>query len=96
MDDKIRINLQMADANYPITISRKDEEMVRKAAKLVDSTLNMYRERYHNLAMEKIVVMAAYQFALENLQLKQRNDTAPYTEKLKELTAELENYFRNE
>ncbi|EKC59163.1 hypothetical protein OBE_09635, partial [human gut metagenome] len=38
----------------------------------------------------KIIVMVAYQFSLEKLQLLQRNDTAPYTEKVKELTELLE------
>ena len=38
--------------------------------------------------------MVAYQFALENLQLKDRNDTEPYTAKIKELTEVLETYFK--
>ena len=40
MDDKIRINLQMADTTLPLTINRSEEEMVRKAAKQVDNLLN--------------------------------------------------------
>ena len=32
---------------------------------------------------EKIIAMVAYQFSLEKLQLMQRNDTTPYTEKVK-------------
>ena len=38
--------------------------------------------------------MVAYQFALENLQLKDRNDTEPYTAKIKELTEVLETLFQ--
>lgn len=40
--------------------------------------------------------MVAYQFSLEKLQLLERNDTAPYTEKVKELTELLEDYFKGE
>ena len=40
--------------------------------------------------------MVAYQFALENLQLKDRNDTEPYTTKIKELTEVLETYFKEQ
>ena len=29
MNDKIKINLQIADSNYPLTINREEEEMVR-------------------------------------------------------------------
>ena len=82
MNDKIKINLQMAGASYPLTINREDEEMVREAAKQVDIRLNAYREHYQNVSLERIIAMVAYQFALENLQLKDRNDTEPYTAKI--------------
>ena len=58
--------------------------------------LNAYREYYKNLEPEKIIAMVAYQFSLEKLQLMQRNDTTPYTEKVKELTELLEDYFKKE
>ena len=96
MNDKIKINLQIADSNYPLTINRQEEEMVREAAKQVNIKLNAYREYYKNLEPEKIIAMVAYQFSLEKLQLMQRNDTTPYTEKVKELTELLEDYFQKE
>ena len=97
-DDKIKINLQMAGVTYPLTIHREDEEIVRKAAKLVDVKLNTYRERYKSVALnqESILVMVAYQFALESLQQAERNDTAPYLNKITELTELLEEYIKKE
>ena len=96
MNDKIKINLQIADSNYPLTINREEEEVIREAAKQVNIRLNKYREVYKNLEPDKIIAMVAYQFSLEKLQLMQRNDTAPYTEKVKELTELLEEYFEKE
>ena len=96
MNDKIKINLQIAESNYPLTINREEEEMVREAAKQVNIRLNAYREYYKNFELEKIIAMVAYQFSLEKLQLMQRNDTTPYTEKVKELTELLEDYFKKE
>ena len=61
MNDKIKINLQMAGASYPLTINREDEEMVREAAKQVDIRLNAYREHYQNVSLERIIAMVAYQ-----------------------------------
>lgn len=46
MNDKIKINLQIADSNYPLTINREEEQMVREAAKQVNIRLNKYREVY--------------------------------------------------
>ena len=65
MNDKIKINLQIADSNYPLTINREEEQMVREAAKQVNVRLNKYREVYKNLEPEKIIAMVAYQFSLE-------------------------------
>lgn len=96
MNDKIKINLQMAGSSYPVTINREDEEMVREAAKRVNMRFNVNQERYQNVSPERIMVMVAYQFALENLQMKDRNDTEPYTMKIKELTEALEAYFKEE
>lgn len=96
MSDKIKINLRIADSNYPLPINREEEEIVREAAKQVNIRLNKYREVYKNLEPEKIIAMVAYQFSLEKLQLLQRNYTAPYTEKVKELTELLEDYFKKE
>ena len=33
MNDKIKINLQIADSNYPLTINREEEQMVRGTPK---------------------------------------------------------------
>ena len=96
MNDKIKINLQIADSYYPLTINRDEEETVREAAKQVNIRINAYREHYQNISSERIIAMVAYQFALETLQLKDRNDTQPYTAKIEELTEMLEEYFRNE
>lgn len=94
MDDKIRINLQLAGNTYPLPIRREDEEIVRKAAKQVDMRLNAYREHYKEMPVEKLLAMVAYQFALESLRQQQRNDTAPYVAKITELTDLLEDYFK--
>ncbi|MBO7552491.1 MAG: cell division protein ZapA [Bacteroidaceae bacterium] len=97
MDDKIRINLQMADTTLPLTINRNEEEMVRKAAKQVDNLLNAYRDRYKsNITERTALVMVAYQLSLSNLRNEARNDTDPYTTKIKELTNLLEDYISKE
>ena len=96
MNDKIKINLQIADSNYPLTINREEEEMVREAAKQVNIRLNKYREVYKNLEPEKSIALVAYQFSVERLQWRQRNEASPYVEKVKELTELLEDYFKEE
>ena len=55
MNDKIKINLQIADSNYPLTINREEEQMVREAAKQVNVRLNKYREVYKNWNRRKLL-----------------------------------------
>lgn len=94
MNDKIKINLQMAGSMYPLTILREDEEMIREAAKQVDIRISEYQKYYPDIAKEKIIVMAAYYFSLESLKQKSRNDTKPYASKVDELTDVLDAYFK--
>ena len=39
--------------------------------------------------------MVTFQLSIENLQLEDRNDTKPFTDKIQELTSDLEDYLRN-
>lgn len=96
MNDKIKIKLLIADSYYPLTIKPEDEEMVREAAKRVNDRIKDYRKLYPNQDPKEIISMVAYGFSLYALKIKDRNDTEPYTEKIKELTGVLEDYFRQE
>ena len=93
MNDKIRINLQMAGSSFPLTINRDDEEMVRRAAKQVETRLNAYRSHFPNQPTVQLITMVAYQFALENLQNSKRNDTTPFVNRIAALNQVLDNYF---
>ncbi|WP_298075251.1 cell division protein ZapA [uncultured Bacteroides sp.] len=94
MNDNIKIHLLMAGTSYPLSIRREDEEMVREAARQVNVRLKQYRDYYPEASNEQQLGMVAYQFALETLRMEQRNDTAPYTAKLKELTEVIETCFK--
>ena len=36
MDDKLSINVNIAERMYPLRVDRKDEESIRKAAKIIN------------------------------------------------------------
>ncbi|KAA6327594.1 hypothetical protein EZS27_023428 [termite gut metagenome] len=94
MNDKIKINLIMADYTYPLTINREEEEIIREAAKQVNLKMNMYRDCFPSLPSEKVIAMVAYDFSLKNLKQEKRNDTKPFVEKIEELTKILRDYFK--
>ena len=94
IDEKMmKINLLIDCQPYPLNIRREDELLYRDAAKLIDKTLNKYREWMHNFDANKHWAMAALELAFNNISMKDKNDTKPYLEKLEELTKELDSYI---
>jgi cell division protein ZapA len=93
MDDKIKINLRIGGNNFAVSILREHEEIVRRAAKEVESRYNLLMNQYGNLSKEQAIAKIAYDFALENLRLQEQHDTEPYDRKITELTQEIEDCF---
>lgn len=96
MDDKQKITLMIGDINFPLRISRDEELIYREASKLINNTLNKYRTYFEKADPVQVISMAALEIAVGKVKLENRNDTAPYIEKLEGLTKELEDYFRKE
>ena len=91
MDDRMKINLLIDCQKYPLNIRREDELLYRDAAKLIDKTLNKYREWKPELSSNQHWAMAALELAYAFISNKDKNDTQPYLKKLEELTRELDN-----
>ncbi len=97
MDDHIRINVQIAEKNYPIWINREDEALAREAGKQIQNLVLKYRQQYSSgkISSWDALAMATFQISVENLKLQDRNDTSPYTEKIQELTGEIKRYLES-
>lgn len=94
MNDKIRINLNLAGTTYPVFINRKDEEIVREAAKQVNIRFNRNQLEHPEMLPEKVMAITAFELSLQMQDQKERNDTEPYTNKIKELTEVLDAHFK--
>ncbi len=95
-NEKMKIRLNIADGTYPMTINRKEEELYRKAATMINEKVNMYRERILGGKREDYIVMVAYEFAFELANKRWKNDALSYQKKLEELTQELEKRLHSE
>ncbi|MDR1919405.1 MAG: cell division protein ZapA [Tannerellaceae bacterium] len=70
MDEKkpLRIRIDIAGKSYHLWIDRKDEELMRKAARELEKGLERYRTKYPKDANEDDwVAMAALQLSFETL-----------------------------
>ena len=66
MDKKIRINIQIGEARYPLWIEPKEEPLYREAARMVNRRLIAYATKFHDshLSQEAILAMASLDLAL--------------------------------
>jgi cell division protein ZapA (FtsZ GTPase activity inhibitor) len=96
MEDKLSIKVNLVDRYYPLKIDRKDEERIRKAAKLINERVLQYKQRYTDKDTQDFIAMAALQFVIKNLELEEQANEQPIIEGLKEINSELEEYLRKE
>ena len=96
MDEKLSIKVNIADRYYPLKIERKDEEKIRKAAKLINEKVTQYKQRYLDKDVQDFLAMAALQFVSKVLELEDRVDIGPLEQQVRELDQELEEYLKRE
>lgn len=96
MDDKLSIKVNVADRYYPLKIERKDEEKIRKAARLINEKVLQYKQRYLDKDVQDFLAMAALQFVTRVIEMEERIDVVPLQQQLQELNEELETYLKGE
>ena len=81
---KLQIRLHLYDTDMAVNINRDDEELYRKAAKLITDTVNTYSNLFKGRKSEKEILYMAL------VDIAKRNDTLPYHHILSQLTQEIE------
>ena len=65
--EEITINIVIADKSCKLTVSKADEEMVRKAALLINERIKSYSSHYAFKDMQDLLAMTALQFATSSV-----------------------------
>jgi len=91
---EFRINIKIDGKNYPLTIDFKDEERYRLAAKRVNEIVRKYREQFGEQDSKDILAMAAFQIALSNTDMQQRNDKSLFVEELKNINDDISDFLK--
>jgi len=73
----------------PLGILRKDEELYRKAEKLVVKYMEVFQKQYSQRPTEEILIMVAFQIAVIVSKQELSEDTVPLAEKIQSLDDEL-------
>jgi cell division protein ZapA len=96
-NDKFKIQLRVADKVYPIFCKRAEEGLFRKAATAINDKILQYSSRFSGtkLELKDLLSMVAIHISVENLLLKQKEDTSPMWERIELLDKELETYLQS-
>jgi len=98
MNDNFRIQLRVADKQYPLKCKRDDEKIFRSAANLINDKLIQYGNKYQGAPVNSkdLVIMAACDIAVSQKRLLDQQNETPAYKKIEELSAELENFIVKE
>lgn len=78
---ELSIKVKIAGRQYPLTIKREEEELIREAAKKVDDNVKFFQENYAVKDRQDLIAMTALQMATLALKAqKQPVDNSMLTE----------------
>jgi len=96
--DPIRIKVAIGGRTYPLTIPRNEEEQVRKAVALLQTTVGRFEERYAVGDKQDALAMAALQMANQVASLQAAPAAALDAKedlRLKQIQAQLDAVLKN-
>lgn len=72
--DKMVITVVIAGRPYRLTINKEEEELLRNAAKLIETRMNKYSTDYAFKDQQDLLAMVSLQFATSTLNFQQESD----------------------
>ncbi len=87
--DKLVIQLLIGKQVYPITVKRDQEEIYRRAARMINDKLGRYEQSYPHLGYERYTSVALLDFAVQVIQLQNQKDESPYETTVNWLSEEI-------
>lgn len=89
MEEKLSIRVNVADRYYPLKIDRKDEEKIRRAARLLSEKVLQYKQRYTDKDVQDFLAMAALQFVIGYIGYEDEESDALLVEEIRNLKEDL-------
>jgi len=96
MNDKLSININIADRLYPLKVDRMEEEGIRKAAKIINEKVSQYKQKYASKDLQDCLAMATLQFVIQKSDTEKRIDDAPLVDELEVINDFLSEFLEKE
>jgi len=92
---EISIKINIADRVYPLKVNMEEEEIIRRAAKLINDRIKEYQENYAVRDKQDLLSMCVLHYATSTIKAEKKvtiEDTA-VTEKVYQLDNMLSEFF---
>jgi len=96
MDDKLSINVNIADRLYPLKVDRSEEEGIRKAAKIINERVSQYKQKYGSKDLQDCLAMATLHFVVQKFDTEKRIDNSPLVDELEVMNDFLSEFLEKE
>ncbi len=68
--EELSIKIQVAERIYPLTVKAEQEELMRRAEKLINDRMKVYESNYSVKDKQDLLAMCALEFAARSLELE--------------------------
>lgn len=89
---EVSIKIKIVSREYPLTIKEEEEEIVRKAADLINQQVNEYEKNYSVNNKQDLLAMSALQLATQVVKTQQAAQETGINSNLTNQLIELERY----
>ncbi len=92
---KQQIKISIADRVFGLSVQADKEEMFRKAVKMINETVDMYKAKFANRDIQDALSMAILKFATIIVDYEQKDEAGNLLNELKLLDKQLEEYIQS-
>ena len=89
---EVSIKIKIVSREYPLTIKAEEEEIVRKAAELINQQISKYEKNYSVNNKQDLLAMSALQLATQVVKSQQTVAAPELNADLKNQLIEIERY----
>ncbi len=87
----LSINVNIGGRTYPLTISRNEEEQIRKAVSEINKNIKDLKENYAVKDMQDLLAMTVLQYASETVKVNNSVEFEKLQDAITALNSELKN-----
>jgi cell division protein ZapA len=92
---EISIKINIADRVYPLRVNMEEEEIIRRAARLINERIKEYQENYAVRDKQDLLSMCVLQYATSTLKAEKKvmHEDTEVADKVYELDQLLSDFF---